>query len=60
MCERGKTYTINAKANAMGIKKCIAGILLVWKMWWLHGEKGKCPVKREKDEKERTTYKTGT
>ena len=25
------TYTINAKANAIGIKKCSAGILLVWK-----------------------------
>ena len=31
LCRRF-THTINAKANAMGIKKYIAGILLVWKI----------------------------
>jgi hypothetical protein len=34
---RGETYITNAKANVMGIKKCLAGMLLVWKTRWLKG-----------------------
>jgi hypothetical protein len=35
------THTTNANANVMGMKKCLAGILLVWNMLWLRGgEKG--------------------
>jgi hypothetical protein len=57
-----QTYTRSARAKVIGMKKCFAGILLVWKTLWLKEAKSISTRIGIVDGcgRERGTYKTGT